>query len=273
MFAHKIFSDIRIYQIPLMMTLLLIGVLVQDFSIRIEQVLLTYLFGITTQYLFLQYLNIKEVGYLSVIITCTGLSLLVRSNTLWVHPLLAIIVNSSKFIIRIDGKHIFNPAMLGVILGLNIFPSTWISPNQWGYEFHIITWIIFFGMVVSGKSGNLIISISFLIFYVGILTSRIVYFGYRWEVLYHQITNGSLLLFTFFMITDPKTIPNHPLGKILYALIVSIIAYYWQFKLYKNNALIYGLFIATPIVPIIDKILKYKKFEWGEASKPTGGRS
>jgi len=251
-------------------TLLLIGVFVQDFSIHIEQVLLTYTFGILTQYTFLRILNIKEVGYLSAIITCTGLSLLVRSNTLWVHPALAIIVNSSKFIIRIDGKHLFNPAMLGVILGLNIFPSTWISPNQWGYEFHIITWIIFFGMIVSGKSGNLIISFSFLFFFVGLLTIRITYYGYRWEVLYHQLTNGSLLLFTFFMITDPKTIPNHPLSKILYALVVSIIAYYWQFKLYNNNGLIYALFFATPLVPVLDKILKYQKFNWGEAPKPTG---
>ena len=137
-------SDVRILQIFLMGTLLSIGVFFRDFSILPLQIGLTFLAGILTQFLWMRILKI-EIPYFSTIITCLGLSLLLRSDYIWVHPLISFTVNSSKFIIRVRGKHIFNPAMLGVILGISFLPGTWVSPGQWGYELTVGIWLIAFG--------------------------------------------------------------------------------------------------------------------------------
>jgi Na+-transporting NADH:ubiquinone oxidoreductase subunit NqrB len=256
-------SDVRLLQIFLMGTLLGIGVFFRDFSIHPFQIALTFLSGILTQVIWMRILKI-DISFLSTVISCFGMSLLIRSDSFWVHPLIAFLVISSKYTIRIRGKHLFNPAMLGVILGINLFPGTWISPGQWGYELTVGIWVLVFGFIVSGRARISEISYAFLFFYFSFLSYRILKFDYRWDVLFHQLQNGALILFTFFMITDPKTIPDHRAGRILHALLVAMIAYAWAFQFYKTNNLIWALFLTTPIVPLWDLIFKAEKYTWTE---------
>lgn len=256
-------SDVRLLQIFLMGTLLGIGVFFRDFSIHPFQIALTFLSGILTQLIWMRILKI-DISFLSTVISCFGMSLLIRSDSFWVHPLIAFLVISSKYTIRIRGKHLFNPAMLGVILGINLFPGTWISPGQWGFELTVGIWLLVFGFIVSGRARISEISYAFLFFYFSFLSYRILRFDYRWDVLFHQLQNGALILFTFFMITDPKTIPDHRAGRILHALLVAMIAYAWAFQFYKTNNLIWALFLTTPIVPLWDLIFKAEKYTWTE---------
>jgi Na+-transporting NADH:ubiquinone oxidoreductase subunit NqrB len=259
-------SDVRILQIFLMGTLLSIGVFFRDFSIMPMQIALTFLSGLFTQYLWTKFLKI-EIAYFSTLITCLGLSLLLRSDFFWVHPLIAFLVNSSKFLVRIRGKHIFNPAMLGVILGINLLPGTWVSPGQWGFELTVGIWLIAFGFVVSSRARISEISYAFLFFYFSLLGYRILNFGYRWEVLFHQLQNGALILFTFFMITDPKTIPNHKTARILHALLVAVVAYAWAFQYFRTNNLIWALFLCSPVVILWDIVFKDEKYNWDQNKK------
>src|SRR5690349_11270649 len=102
--------DPRLYQIAFLATLLTIGVLIRDFTLRPEQMVLTFVAGLTTQALFIRAFCLQKVGYLSAVITCFGLSILLRADTLWVHPLAAAIAIGSKFALRVNGKHVYNPA-------------------------------------------------------------------------------------------------------------------------------------------------------------------
>jgi hypothetical protein len=78
---------------------------------------------IATQAFWVERLGLRNVGGLSPVITCLGLSLLLRADSWWVHPLAAAIAMSAKFTVRIGGKHIFNPANLGVIVALIALPA------------------------------------------------------------------------------------------------------------------------------------------------------
>ncbi len=80
----------------------------------------------------------------------------------------------------------------------------------------------------------------------------------------HQLANGGLLLFAFFMISDPMTIPNRRGARVAYAIVVAIAAFLWQFALFKPNALVWALFLCTPLVPLLDKWWPAEKFEWRE---------
>ena len=254
--------DIRLFQLFIMGSLLSIGAFYIDFSIKIEQVLLTVVSGVLTQFLFIKIYKLNNIGYFSVLITCMGLSLLLRSSYLWVHPLICFLAISAKFLVRYNNKHLLNPAMFGVILGVNCLPATWISPGQWGHEFAIIFWLLAAGLFVTGRARTHSITISFLFFYIGLLTIRILYMGYQLPVWLHQFENGSLILFSFFMITDPKTSPDHPTARIIHTFIVALIAFIWQFYFYFTSNLIYALFLSFPLVPILDKIFVHEKFEW-----------
>ncbi|MBM4318328.1 MAG: RnfABCDGE type electron transport complex subunit D, partial [Deltaproteobacteria bacterium] len=66
----------------------------------------------------------------------------------------------------------------------------------------------------------------------------------------------------FFMISDPKSTPNHRCGRILFSAVVAGLAYFFKFKLYNPNALVLSLFFLSPLTLLIDKVLPAKRFEW-----------
>src|SRR5262245_6138658 len=100
--------DARWLQILSIGSLLLFGALVRDFALRWEQVALTFTVGLATQAAWSYAKGLPWHSILSGAVTCIGLSILVRADSLWVHPLLACLVLSAKFILRVRGKHLFN---------------------------------------------------------------------------------------------------------------------------------------------------------------------
>lgn len=262
--------DARIFQILFLGLLLAAGAFLRDFSVKPAQVILTFLAGLSTQAFFKKFLRLQNVNYLSVAITCLSLSLLLRADNFWGHPLAACLAIASKFLIRLRGKHIYNPGCLGAVLGLLFLPGAWVSPGQWGYDFVLAGWIFILGTFVVRRAQRSDVSWSFLAFYLGMIALRIIWLGQRWPVFFHAMQNGSLLLFAFFMISDPMTIPNHSRGRVVYAGLVATIAFTWQFVFYKTNALLWSLFLASPLVIIFDFLWPALKFEWRK-SEETGG--
>ena len=262
MYQSKFFIDIRFLQILLMGLLLLVGVLSFDFSLSWNQVALTFLAGLCSQFFWIKRLHLKYHSFLSAMVTCLGLTLLLRANNLWVHPVIAVLSISSKFLLQKNGQHFFNPSALGLVLALLIFPNTWISPGQWGSTFLIAAWIIAFGFLVSWRANRADISWLFLSFYLGGLFLRNLYLGYEIEIFLHAAANGSLLLFTFFMISDPKTSPDHFFGKVIQALFIALLSLYFHYYLYITNGFIFALVCSAFLVPKLNQWMKAKQFEW-----------
>jgi len=102
----------------------------------------------------------------------------------------------------------------------------------------------------------------FLAAYLGLVALRVVALGQPWTIFLHQFSNGGLLLFAFFMISDPMTIPNRKSARVGYAIFVAIVAFLWHFALFKPNGLVWALFFCTPLVPMIDRMWPGEKFEW-----------
>ena len=116
--------DARVFQIAFQAILLTVGVLVRDFALDPRQMALAFAAGPRRRSgCGCAALGLEHKGVLSALITCFGVSLLLRADTLWVHPLAAAIAISSKFVLRVNGKHVFNPANLGVIVALALLPG------------------------------------------------------------------------------------------------------------------------------------------------------
>jgi enediyne biosynthesis protein E5 len=254
--------DARVYQIVFLAALLTTGVLLRDFSLQPLQMALAFGAGLATQAFWLKRLGLRQKGFLSAIVTCCGLSLLLRSDTLWAHPLVAALAMSSKFVLRVNGKHLYNPANFGVIVAVTLLPGTWVSPGQWGNDLALAVWLLMLGTIVTTRARRLDVSWVFLGAFLGLVALRALLLGQSWAIWWHQLGNSALLLFAFFMISDPMTIPNRRGPRIAYALIVAAGAIAWQYLLFRPNALIWSLFLLTPLVPLLDRWMPGARFEW-----------
>jgi enediyne biosynthesis protein E5 len=179
---------------------------------------------------------------------------------------------SSKFLIRLRSKHLFNPGNVGVILALLCLPGTWVSAGQWGHDVAFAGWFVVLGAVVVRQAKRGDISWAFLIFFLGAVALRVMWLGQRWAVWTHQLQSGSLLLFAFFMISDPMTIPNHHRARILYAALVAVVAYLWQYELSRVNGFLWALCLLSPTVPLWDAMWPASKFAWNQPH-PEGGKN
>ncbi|PYS96975.1 MAG: Na+-transporting NADH:ubiquinone oxidoreductase, subunit NqrB [Acidobacteria bacterium] len=254
--------DARLYQILFLGLLLGAGAWLRDFSLRPAQVVLTFAAGWLTQAACERLWGVRRSGTLSALITSFSLSILLRAGNLWAHPLAAAAAIGGKFIFRARGKHLFNPGNLGIVLSLIFLPGTWTSPGQWGHDLAFAAWFVALGVVVTSKARRGDVSWAFLAFYLGAIALRVAWLGQSRAVWLHQLSNGSLLLFAFFMISDPMTIPNHPRGRTAHAALVAAVAFLWQYALYRPNGPLWALFLCAPAVPLWDLIWPAAKFEW-----------
>jgi Na+-translocating ferredoxin:NAD+ oxidoreductase RnfD subunit len=106
------------------------------------------------------------------------------------------------------------------------------------------------------------VSLAFLFFYSAMIFARSLYLGEPMTIPIHRLESGALLLFTFFMISDPKTTPNSRVARILYAFLVAAGAYYVTFKMFRTNGLLWSLVIVSLLVPFMDLLFRGEIYQW-----------
>ena len=202
-------------------------------------------------------------GCKSAVITAFGLCLLLKTNLWYVCVLAGFISIAGKYIFHYRKKHLFNPSALGIVITILLTGNAWISPGQWGNDIVIIFGVCCLGFIVVTKVQKLDISIAFLATYVVLLfTRQILYLGWPLDFFIHSITTGSLLLFTFFMISDPKTAPDHKAARIIWAVLIGVISFYLTAFKFINAAPVWVLVFSAPLVPLLDTVFRAKRFQW-----------
>lgn len=259
--------DPRLYQIASLATLLTYGLLWLHFDVSVTQIVVTLAVALLTQYAGTRLNHLSSFDPRSPFISALSLCLLLRTNDLLVAALASFIAISSKFVIRWKNRHVFNPTNLALILVI-ASGTGWISPGQWGQ----IAWMGFviacLGSLVVTRAARADVTLAFLGFYVGLLIARALWLGDPLTIVLHQLESGTLLIFSFFMISDPKTTPDSRTGRLVYALLVSLATLYVQFGFFIPNGPLWGLFVCSPFVPLIDRYLPGSRYD---CSKPAGG--
>jgi enediyne biosynthesis protein E5 len=261
--------DARTWQIASLSLLLTFGMVKLSFDQTLLAIPLIIGTALLTQYIGGRIVGLPRFDPMSPLITGLSLSILLRANDpLWL-AFAACIAIASKFVLRIDGKHVFNPAnfALGVmLLGTDV---AWISPAQWGSATWAAFLFISLATLVLSRAKRGDIAIAFLAAYIAIIFGRALYLGDPLAIPMKQMQSGGVLLFAFFMISDPKTTPDRRSMRVLYAVLVAGVAAYIQFALYRPQGLIFALFFLSPLVPLLDRLSQPKRqhprFEW---SKP-----
>jgi hypothetical protein len=200
----------------------------------------------------------------SALISAMSLCLLLKTAHWSISLLAALLTVGSKYFFRYQHKHVFNPSAFGIVATI-ITGQAWLSPAQWGSSAVIFFFVVTLGTIVVTRVQKLDVSLAFLFTYVGLLYWRQVgYLGWPADHFIHSISTGSLLLFSFFMISDPKTSPDHPFARMVWAVLIAAGSFYLSVFKWQYNTAIWVLVIAAPLVPLLDRIFKAQRFDWNQ---------
>lgn len=147
----------------------------------------------------------------------------------------------SKYVIRPNNIQIFNPNNLGLTLGFLVLGSTLVEPLDfwWGpmspaVAASVIV-IMIGGIAVTRQVRMLAMPVAFSITFailLGVLAGSGHCFVARWSLepvcgesfWWVVVTSPELLIFLFFMITDPKAIPGGHVARVAFSVVVAMLA-------------------------------------------------
>ena len=255
-------QDPRLYQIAALAGLFGYGVIWLDFAVPGVQAVAMLVTVLLTQAVCSRLWQLPTYDPRSALISGLSLCLLLRTNALPLAILTAVITIASKFVLRWRGKHIFNPTNFGLVAMMLGTEQVWASAGQWGSAAFFAFLMACLGGLVVYRAARSDVTYAFLVFHVALRLGRTLRLGDPLSIPLHQLQNGALVLFAFFMISDPKTTPDTRLGRILFAGLVALVAWYMQFVWYWNNALLWSLACCSLTVPLLDVLLPGRRYAW-----------
>ena len=186
----------------------------------------------------------------------------------------------SKYVIKYRGSHVFNPSNIGLVVAFLVLGPSRVEPldfwwaplNGWMIAAYAV--IIVGGLLITRRLALLRLAAGFwvtLALTLGLLAaaghcmtanwafSPVCGFDF-WRVV---VTSPEVLIFLFFMITDPKTVPAGRVGRIAFGVLVAVACTLliapqtdeWGTKV----ALLSGLVVVCMARPVLDRVMPAPK--------------
>lgn len=194
----------------------------------------------------------------SAYITGISVSILIRSTFLWPFALAAVLSIMTKYVLRFEGRHIWNPSNFGISWLFFFAPSSVAGLSiQWGNNLlpMLVIWML--GLVIVLRAKRIHISLTYVASFIGFSFLRSILLGVPFFTEVAPLTGPMYQLFVFFMITDPATTVKNRKGQILVAFLVAFV----EFILRLNEVIyapFYALFLVGPIAMVVHLQLKKK---------------
>ena len=110
------YKDPRFFQVAILGLLLGYGILGLDFGVRWQNAAAIIVTAQLTQLIATRLARLPRFDPLSALISSLSLTLLLRTDLAAIAALAALIAIASKFVIRLRGKHVFNPANVALVV-------------------------------------------------------------------------------------------------------------------------------------------------------------
>jgi len=191
----------------------------------------------------------------SAYISGISIGMLVRSPEIWPYALCSAISISSKYLIRVDGRHIWNPSNLGIVAMLVLASDTVASLSvQWGNTLLPMVTVWLFGAVIINALGRFHITLTYVVSFIAFAAVRAAVTGHPFLAEVAPITGPMYQLYIFFMITDPKTTVRPKWGQVLVAFSVAAVEAIFRLLQFVH-APYYALFVVGPTANLIEIVL------------------
>jgi Na+-transporting NADH:ubiquinone oxidoreductase subunit NqrB len=195
----------------------------------------------------------------SAYITGISVGILVRSPAFWPYAVCAIVSIMSKYVLRVKGRHIWNPSNFGISVLFFLAPETVASLSiQWGNYLWpmVVIWIL--GSIIIWRVRRFHITATYVVCFIIFAFLRSFITGSPWQSEIAPLTGPMYQLFIFFMITDPKTTVRSTLWQCVVVAIVALVE-----MILRLNQIVYApfyaLFLVGPIALLIQLWLDSKR--------------
>jgi enediyne biosynthesis protein E5 len=188
----------------------------------------------------------------SAYISGISVGILLRSPAFWPYALCSALSITSKYALRVRGRHIWNPSNFGICAMLILASQSVASLSiQWGNNFAslVVIWVL--GSVIVYRARRFHITLTYVVCFIALSFLRAYITGDPWQSEISPITGPMYQLFIFFMITDPKTTVRPRLGQCIVAVAVAVA----EFFLRLNSSVyapLYALFWVGPTALLIE---------------------
>ncbi len=259
-------KDARWFQIGGQSAILLTGLFILDFRIGISQILAAIAASLVAQGIG-ALLVASRFDWKSALITGLSLCLLLRANEVWPFVAAAFIGTGSKFALRRGGRHVFNPANIGIVAMIAFSGAAWTSTGEWGSGPAFAMLIAALGTIVCWRASRLDAALIYLGVYAALVLARALYLGDPLTIPALRLSHGALILFAFFMISDPKTTPDDPRERAAFVALAALIAYGLQYHFFISDGIFYAPFLLALFRFVVLRPSP-RAYEWGATPAP-----
>jgi enediyne biosynthesis protein E5 len=195
----------------------------------------------------------------SAYITGISVGILVRSPAFWPYVICSVVSIMSKYVLRLKGRHIWNPSNFGISVLLFLAPETVATLSiQWGNYLlpMIVIWCL--GSVIIWRVRRFHITATYVACFIAFAFLRSYITGSPWQSEIAPLTGPMYQLFIFFMVTDPKTTVR---SKRWQCIVVAIVAFV-EMILRLNQVVyapFYALFLVGPAALLIEMWLDSRR--------------
>jgi len=286
--------DPRLHVAAVIISIHVLGQFGLDFAVSVPQILAAILTAAVIEVALTFRQTRSFVWPASAMLTGSGVALIMRvvgtsSDAPWsfsgwyVFAGVAAFSLLTKYVIKYRGSHVFNPSNVGLVVAFLVLGSSRVEPldfwwaplNIWLVAAYAI--IVGGGLLITRRLHLLELAGTFwvaLAIGLAILAASGHCMTANWSftpvcgVDYWRVitTSPELLIFLFFMITDPKTTPDSQTGRILFACLVALAALFVQFVLFRPNGPLWGLIACSLIVPLLDHYFPGTRYNWAAPS-------
>ena len=280
--------DSRLHVAAVVLTLHTLGQVGLGFHVSVPQILAAILTTAVLQVAITFRETRSFVWPASAMLTGSGIALILRVPTTpvgdhwtfhkwWLFSGIAAFSLLTKFIVRRNGSHVFNPSNVGLVLAFIILGSSRVEPlDFWWAPLSNPSMIIAYAVILVGGSlvtrrlGLLATVISFWIVLsagTAVNAASGQCFTARWafapvcgtDLWLTIVTSPEILIFTYFMITDPRTVPAGRVGRTMFGALVGVVCVLLmapqQTEFGAKVALLAGLTIMTAVRPVLERFV------------------
>jgi hypothetical protein len=183
----------------------------------------------------------------------------------------------SKYVIRYRGSHVFNPSNIGLVLAFLVLGSSraepldfWWAPLTNPAMLLAYAAIVGGGLLITRRLKLLVLASTYWLVLgagLGVLAASghsivtrwsfapVTGFDY-WRVI---MTSPEVLIFLFFMITDPKTVPAGRVGRVVFSVLVAVVGTLFMApqtdEFGTKLGLLGGLTAVSAIRPLLERVV------------------
>lgn len=195
----------------------------------------------------------------SAYISGISVGILLRSPAFWPYALCAVIAITSKYVLRVKNRHIWNPSNFGICVMLFFAAESVTSLSiQWGNNLWAMLVIWSLGSIIIWRLRRFHICAVYVASFIVFAVMRSWIVGDPWQSEMSPITGPEYQLFIFFMITDPKTTVRSVRSQCLVAFLIAAA----ELGLRLDQCIyapLYALFLVGPCALLVEMWLNSRR--------------